>query len=106
MQKNFPLPIFRQFWQKHSRIGGVGDKFDKVNVSCKKVAKNTDTMARNDRKKFDKPKSKLFTPDPYYIPGYCGYCPMQKYQLGETYGKTTAKILTDDTVSTNLEIGI
>ena len=56
-------------------------------------------MARNDRKKFDKPKSKLFTPDPYYIPGYCGYCPMQKYQLGETYGKTTAKILTDDTVS-------
>jgi len=56
-------------------------------------------MARNDRKKFDKPKSKLFTPDPYYIPGYCGYCPMQKYQLGETYGKTTAKILTDDTIA-------
>ena len=24
---------------------------------------------------------------------------MQKYQLGETYGKTTANILTDDTVS-------
>lgn len=48
---------------------------------------------------FEKPKSKLFTPDPYYIPGYCGYCPMQKYQLGETYGKTTAKILTDGTVA-------
>ena len=31
--------------------------------------------------------------------GYCGYCPMQKYQLGETYGKTTAKLLTDDSVS-------
>ena len=48
---------------------------------------------------FEKPKSKLFRPDPYYIPGYCGYCPMQKYQLGETYGKTTANILTDPTVS-------
>ena len=48
---------------------------------------------------FDKPKSKLFRPDPYYIPGYCGYCPMQKYQLGETYGKTTANILTDPSVS-------
>lgn len=55
--------------------------------------------ARNDRSKFDKPKSKLFTPDPYYIPGYCGYCPMQKYQLGETYGKTTAKILIDDSIA-------
>lgn len=48
---------------------------------------------------FEKPKSKLFRPDPYYIPGYCGYCPMQKYQLGETYGKTTANILTDPSVS-------
>lgn len=48
---------------------------------------------------FEKPKSKLFRPDPYYIPGYCGYCPMQKYQLGETYGKTTANILTDPVIA-------
>lgn len=48
---------------------------------------------------FEKPKSKLFRPDPYYIPGYCGYCPMQKYQLGETYGKTTANILTDPSIA-------
>ena len=78
---------------------------------------------RNDRNKFEKPKSKLFTPDPYYIPGtlpstalcgqkmaskqakmtifsgYCGYCPMKKFQLGDTYGKTTADILTNDDVS-------
>jgi len=51
---------------------------------------------------FEKPKSKLFRPDPYYIPGYCGYCPMQKYQLGETYGKTTANILTDPVVSVTI----
>merc|ERR1711970_1198035 len=68
--------------------------------SCKKSPSSKQAvMARNDRKKFDKPKSKLFTPDPYYIPGYCGYCPMQKYQLGETYGKTTAKILIDDSIA-------
>merc|ERR1712126_334836 len=48
---------------------------------------------------FEKPKSKLFRPDPYYIPGYCGYCPMKKYQLGETYGKTTANILTDSSIA-------
>jgi len=54
---------------------------------------------RNDRDKFEKPKSKLFTPDPYYIPGYCGYCPMKKFQLGDTYGKTTADILTDDSIA-------
>ena len=29
---------------------------------------------------------------------------MQKYQLGETYGKTTANILTDDTVSINYRL--
>jgi len=55
-------------------------------------------------KTFEKPKSKLFRPDPYYIPGYCGYCPMQKYQLGETYGKTTANILTDDTIRKSGEL--
>ena len=31
--------------------------------------------------------------------GYCGYCPMKKFQLGDTYGKTTADILTNDDVS-------
>jgi len=66
---------------------------------CKECAVMSTKKPRNDRNKFEKPKSKLFTPDPYYIPGYCGYCPMKKFQLGDTYGKTTADILTNDDIA-------
>ncbi|KXJ09194.1 protein FAM166B [Exaiptasia diaphana] len=41
-----------------------------------------------------KKKSTLMTPDPYHIPGYCGYCPQFKYQIGETFGQTTSTLLT------------
>uniref|UniRef100_K7F9S4 Ciliary microtubule inner protein 2A n=1 Tax=Pelodiscus sinensis TaxID=13735 RepID=K7F9S4_PELSI len=46
----------------------------------------------------DPPKSSLFTPDPYYIPGYEGFYPQIRYQIGETYGKTTSRLLTDPSV--------
>ncbi|XP_068128020.1 ciliary microtubule inner protein 2B isoform X2 [Hyperolius riggenbachi] len=36
----------------------------------------------------------LMTPDPHYIPGYGGFCPQFKYNLGKTYGKLTADLLT------------
>lgn len=36
----------------------------------------------------------LMTPDPHYIPGYGGFCPQYKYNLGKTYGKLTADLLT------------
>lgn len=26
---------------------------------------------------------------------YCGYCPQFKYQIGETFGRTTSSLLTD-----------
>ncbi|XP_069799319.1 ciliary microtubule inner protein 2A isoform X1 [Dendropsophus ebraccatus] len=41
------------------------------------------------------PKSGLFTPDPYYVPGYGGFCPQLRYQLGNTYGSATSRLLTD-----------
>ncbi|XP_075690953.1 ciliary microtubule inner protein 2A isoform X2 [Rhinoderma darwinii] len=41
------------------------------------------------------PKSSLVTPDPYYIPGYGGFCPQLRYQLGSTYGTSTNRLLTD-----------
>ncbi|XP_044519859.1 protein FAM166A [Gracilinanus agilis] len=41
----------------------------------------------------------LFTPEPHYIPGYAGFYPQLRYQVGYTYGRTTAKILTDPTVN-------
>nr|XP_042715589.1 protein FAM166A [Chrysemys picta bellii] len=44
------------------------------------------------------PKHSLFTPDPYYIPGYGGFYPQIRYQIGETYGKTTSRLLTDPNV--------
>ncbi|EDO30910.1 predicted protein [Nematostella vectensis] len=46
-----------------------------------------------------KEKSTLMTPDPYHIPGYCGYCPQFKYQIGETFGRTTSCLLTDNSVA-------
>ncbi|XP_062340565.1 ciliary microtubule inner protein 2B [Osmerus eperlanus] len=41
----------------------------------------------------------LVTPDPQYIPGYAGYCPQLKYNLGKTYGQLTAKLLTSPEVA-------
>ncbi|XP_006626744.2 ciliary microtubule inner protein 2B [Lepisosteus oculatus] len=40
----------------------------------------------------------LMTPDPHYIPGYAGYCPQLKYNVGNTYGKLTARLLTSPDV--------
>ncbi|XP_065647322.1 ciliary microtubule inner protein 2B isoform X2 [Hydra vulgaris] len=40
-------------------------------------------------------ESSLVTPEPYHIPGYCGYCPQLKYKITETIGKTTHKLLTE-----------
>merc|ERR1712183_368536 len=68
-------------------------------LAAKGAPKMSTEKPRNDRNKFEKPKSILMTPDPYYIPGYCGYCPMKKFQLGETYGKTTADILSNDSIA-------
>uniref|UniRef100_F6TYQ8 Family with sequence similarity 166 member A n=1 Tax=Ornithorhynchus anatinus TaxID=9258 RepID=F6TYQ8_ORNAN len=37
----------------------------------------------------------LLNPEPHYIPGYTGFYPQLHYQLGQTYGKTTARLLAD-----------
>jgi len=41
------------------------------------------------------------TPDPYHTPGYGGFCPQFKYQIGDTFGKTTSKLLRDDAVASS-----
>lgn len=46
-------------------------------------------------------KSILMTPDPYHTPGYGGFCPQFKYQIGETFGKTTSKLLRNDAVASS-----
>nr|XP_017503090.2 protein FAM166A [Manis javanica] len=43
-------------------------------------------------------KHNLFTPEPHYIPGYAGFYPQMRYQVGNTYGRTTARLLTDPSV--------
>ncbi|XP_019612376.1 ciliary microtubule inner protein 2A [Rhinolophus sinicus] len=43
-------------------------------------------------------KHTLFTPEPHYIPGYAGFYPQLRYQVGNTYGRTTAQLLTDPSV--------
>ncbi|NWH51318.1 F166A protein, partial [Fregata magnificens] len=40
-------------------------------------------------------ENSLFPPNPYYIPGYQGFIPQYNYQFGETFGKTTYRLLTD-----------
>ncbi|XP_060055427.1 ciliary microtubule inner protein 2A isoform X2 [Erinaceus europaeus] len=43
-------------------------------------------------------KHNLFTPEPHYIPGYAGFYPQLRYQVGNTYGRTTAQLLTDPSI--------
>ncbi|KAM6117409.1 ciliary microtubule inner protein 2A [Phoenicopterus ruber ruber] len=43
-------------------------------------------------------ENSLFPPNPYYVPGYDGFVPQYKYQFGETFGKTTYRLLTDPSV--------
>ncbi|XP_042364663.1 protein FAM166B [Plectropomus leopardus] len=40
----------------------------------------------------------LLTPDPHYIPGYAGYCPQLKFNVGKSYGQLTAELLTSPEV--------
>ncbi|KAG7499620.1 hypothetical protein JOB18_043731 [Solea senegalensis] len=40
----------------------------------------------------------LVTPDPHYVPGYTGYCPQLKYNMGRTYSQQTAELLTSPDV--------
>ncbi|XP_022326653.2 ciliary microtubule inner protein 2B-like [Crassostrea virginica] len=46
-------------------------------------------------------KSILMTPDPYHTPGYGGFCPQFKYQIGETFGRTTCNLLRDPGVASS-----
>ncbi|XP_038045614.1 protein FAM166B-like [Patiria miniata] len=48
---------------------------------------------------WSKGKSVLMTPDPYHTPGYCGFCPQFKFQIGETFGRTTSRLLTNPKVA-------
>ncbi|XP_018402537.1 PREDICTED: UPF0605 protein CG18335-like [Cyphomyrmex costatus] len=41
----------------------------------------------------------LITADPHFIPGYSGYCPQYRFNCGETYAKTTHKLLLDPTIN-------
>jgi len=44
-------------------------------------------------------QSNLFPDEPHYIPGYKGYCPQINFNMGDTYGKVTHKILTDEKIA-------
>ncbi|XP_055009160.1 protein FAM166B [Boleophthalmus pectinirostris] len=41
----------------------------------------------------------LLTPDPHYIPGYAGYCPQLKYNIGKSYGQLTSELLSSPEVN-------
>ncbi|XP_032993683.1 protein FAM166A [Lacerta agilis] len=43
-------------------------------------------------------KGKFFPQEPYYIPGYGGFYPQVRYQVGKPYGRITCDILTDPSV--------
>lgn len=36
-----------------------------------------------------------------YLHSYCGYCPQFKYQIGETFGRTTSQLLTTSSVASS-----
>ncbi|XP_029143075.1 protein FAM166A [Protobothrops mucrosquamatus] len=43
-------------------------------------------------------KCSFFPQDPYYIPGYGGFYPQVRYHVGQSYGRTTSRMLTDPEV--------
>eukprot|EP00057_Strongylocentrotus_purpuratus_P012709 XP_011667183.1 PREDICTED: protein FAM166B-like [Strongylocentrotus purpuratus] len=43
-------------------------------------------------------KSVLTNAEHYHTPGYCGFCPQFKFQIGETFGRTTTRLLKDPSV--------
>ncbi|XP_031133921.1 protein FAM166B [Sander lucioperca] len=56
-------------------------------------------MNRTNMEKYAPKFSKvLMTPDPHYVPGYTGYCPQLKYNMGKSYGQLTAELLTSPEV--------
>lgn len=58
-------------------------------------------MPQETARAFLKPKSVLMTPDPYHTPGYGGFCPQFKYQIGQTFGRTTSRLLRDGDVASS-----
>lgn len=44
-------------------------------------------------------QSNLFPDEPHYIPGYKGYCPQINFNMGNTYGNMTHRILTDSSIA-------
>ncbi|XP_033923638.1 ciliary microtubule inner protein 2A [Melopsittacus undulatus] len=41
----------------------------------------------------------IFPSHPYHIPGYKGFIPQYSFQYGETFGRTTHRLLTDPTIA-------
>ncbi|XP_039939542.1 protein FAM166A [Hirundo rustica] len=41
----------------------------------------------------------IFPQNPYHIPGYGGYVPQFTFRFGDTYGRTTHRLLLDPTIS-------
>ena len=37
----------------------------------------------------------------YSFTSYIGYCPQFKYQIGETFGRTTSQLLTDSSIASS-----
>lgn len=37
----------------------------------------------------------------YFFHRYCGYCPQFKYQIGDTFGRTTSQLLTTSSVASS-----
>merc|ERR1712100_462765 len=67
-------------------------KIINANFSRKKKSEKAKIMATTHR-------SKLFPKEPHYIPGYRGYCPQMNFKMGQTYGKTTHDILSNEKIA-------
>ncbi|XP_030363268.1 protein FAM166A [Strigops habroptila] len=44
-------------------------------------------------------ENSIFPSHPYHIPGYDGFIPQYNFQFGETFGRTTYRLLTDPTIA-------
>ncbi|XP_043557397.1 protein FAM166B isoform X2 [Chiloscyllium plagiosum] len=83
-----PFPGERGFPGVSSRTLGKAEPLHRLAASCQ--------MATVYRRKGSAP---LLTLESHYIPGYAGYCPQYKYNIGQRYSKLTSKLLSDPTIA-------
>ncbi|XP_014376047.2 protein FAM166A isoform X2 [Alligator sinensis] len=94
----FVLPI----WEGTLHVSGSWERSKCCLTSLSPVSALRELTIHSTNAMTAPQRHSLFNPEPHYIPGYGGFYPQFRYQIGETYGKTTSHLLTDPSIQKSL----